>query len=278
MNRSVPQGFDIGPMQTPGIIGEVTEEIHRFLLEGWDTSQGATPRLEEDLSFVPKDREQVIYVYMYRAVENTALKNPKRFKPLPFSAATLHGEEDPEAIYYQWPPLHLELYYLITCHAKFRSEAERLLGWVMMRLHHATHLLYRPRRFQLPDGRSVDSSGQEWAPENEGEDVAMEKVSLALMDDLTVGDAINFFTIHEAPYRPYVTYRAMCNMHGPVVSSGSGTTVQMDPLERMESVKRDRPGGRMGRMPTRPTNRKVPFGPPGRGVSPVKGNNDDNEG
>ena len=224
MNRSVPQGFELGKMQTPGVIGEVTEEIHRFLLDGWPDGQGAVPRLEEDLSFVPKDREQVIYVYMYRAVENTALKNPKRFRPLPFSAADIHAEDEPDTIYYQWPPLHLELYYLVTVHAKFRSEAERLLGWVMMRLHHATHLLYRPRRFVLPDGQEVDSTGTDWSPDNTGDGVVMEKVSLALIDDLTVGDAINFFTIHEAPFRPYTTYRALCSMHGPVVASSQSTT------------------------------------------------------
>ena len=84
MNRIVPEGFDLGPIQSRGIIGDVTEGIHRFILDGW-TSDEPPPRIEEDLSFVPKDREQVVYIYMYRAAENQALKNRKRFRPTPFT-------------------------------------------------------------------------------------------------------------------------------------------------------------------------------------------------
>ena len=37
------------------------------------------------------------------------------------------------------------------------------------------------------------------------------------MDDLTVGDAINLFSLHEAPYRPFLTYRARIAIDGPLV-------------------------------------------------------------
>jgi hypothetical protein len=29
---------------------------------------------------------------------------------------------------------------------------------------------------------------------------------MAMVDDLTVGDAINLYSLHEAPYRPFLTY------------------------------------------------------------------------
>ena len=64
-----------------------------------------------------------------------------------------------------------------------------------------------PRRFHLPDGRVVDNVGHPYDlnADPADDDLYMEKVSLAMCDDLTVGDAINFFSIQEAPYRPFLT-------------------------------------------------------------------------
>lgn len=241
--KELAPGYSIGPQQGRSIIGEVTEALHRHLMEGW-TSAEAPPRVEEDLSFVPKDREEVVYVYMYRASQNTSMMNHKRWRPAHVSA---DGGED-GAVYYERPPLYLELQYLIAVHSKFRSEAERLLGWVLLTLHEATHLVYRPRRYVLPDGREVDSTGQEWRADTSGEDVIMEKVSMALADDLTIGDAINFFTIHEAPFRPFLTYRARCAMAGPLVAAPSGTTVRAAPLVPTAPPQdgRERASGRFG--------------------------------
>ena len=240
--KELAPGYEIGPKQGRSIIGEVTEALHRHLIESW-TASDAAPRVEEDLSFVPKDREEVVYVYMYRASRNTALMNHKRWRPAQVSTP---GEDGP--VYFERPPLYLELQYLIAVHSKFRSEAERLLGWVLLTLHEATHLVYRPRRFVLPDGREVDSTGQPWKLDTTGEDVIMEKVSVALVDDLTIGDAINFFTIHEAPFRPFLTYRARCAMAGPLVSAPSGTVVRAAPLVPTAPPDdgRERPSGRFG--------------------------------
>jgi hypothetical protein len=70
-------------------------------------------------------------------------------------------------VYFHRPPVLLDLFYLIGVHSKFRSDAERLLGWLMLRLNEATHLIYRPRRFLLPDGREVDSASEDWRHESE---------------------------------------------------------------------------------------------------------------
>lgn len=276
MERVAPAGFAVGPNQADNTIGEITEALQRFLLDGWP-EEVPPPRLEEDLSFVPKDREEVIYIYMYRIAQNDALRNPKRFRTTPFSVANPDAPEDSE-LYYEWPPLYLDVYYMIAVHSKFRSDAERLLGWVMMRLHHATHLLYRPRRYVLPDNRVVDSSGADWDVESMGEDVIMEKVSLALVDDFTVGDAINFFTIHEAPYRPYVTYQARCAIRGPLVAAPP-TTVRAHRLDSMESTRpsAERSNGRVsGRMATNPSSqRQNKIGPKGYGVRTLDDSNDE---
>ena len=244
-----------GPMSGRGIIGETTEAMHRFLLDGY-TLTSQPPRLEEDLKFVPKDREEVIYIYMYRLCQNPNLLNRKRLRQAP-----VFVKDDPatsDNVYYHRPPLLLDLFYLIGVHSKFRSDAERLMGWLLLRLNEATHLIYRPRKFILPDGREVDSLGRpydpknfsakytvgggeagggEEAPEAEGGEKAddglfLEKVSLALVDDLTVGDAIHLYTLHEAPYRPFLTYRARVALDGPLYKSTGGASVRLPPLEQ----------------------------------------------
>lgn len=223
-----------GIMSGQNIIGEVTESIHKFLIDNYDLTE-RVPRFEEDLSFVPKDREEVIYIYMYRAAQNPNLRNAKRYRQAP---VFVKGKgENPDEVYYHRPPLMMDLFYLIGVHSKFRSDAERLLGWVMLALNEATHLLYRPRKFHLPDGRLVDSIGRDYDLEADpsDDDLYMEKVSLALCDDLTVGDAINFFSIQEAPYRPFLTYRARVAMDGPLVSGDGGTTIRIPRLGRREA-------------------------------------------
>ena len=67
----------------------------------------------------------------------------------------------------------------------------------MLSLNEATHLIYRPRRFILPNGTVVDSLGRPYNPDHidfDEDDLVLEKVSLSLVDDLTVGDAVNFFS------------------------------------------------------------------------------------
>jgi len=273
MNRVLPEGFQRGPLQGQTIIGEVTESMHRFLLDGW-TSKAPPPRIEEDIAFVPKDREDVLYIYMYKVSQNTALQNTKRWREAKVSVRGEAGGDD--EVYYERAPLYLDLHYLIAVHSKFRSDAEKLLGWVLLRLHEATHLVYRPRRYILPSGREVDSMGAPWGPDNTGDDVIMEKVALALTDDLTVGDAINFFTIHEAPFRPYLTYRARCAMEGSLMAAPAGTVVRSMPVEPKpeEESPHERASGRLGRMDTRPKRSQSPFGPKGHDHRPLGDNNE----
>lgn len=270
-------GVQSGPMSGRNVIGETTEALHKFLFDGM-RDWAAPARLEEDLKFVPKDREEVIYIYLYRAAQNTALINQKRVRQAPVLLRDAQGQEE---IYYHRPPIMVDVFYLVAVHSKFRSDAERMLGWLMLRLNEATHLIYRPRRFLLPDGRAVDSLGRAYdaskfqesltagmpfmpegflppgmksggsgaSEDSEGDgemdpssdpnnldNLHMEKVSLALVEDLTVGDAINLFTLHEAPYRPFLTYRARMALDGPLYKpTSSGTTVRMDRLDRVDT-------------------------------------------
>lgn len=254
-----------GPMSGRNIIGEVTESLHRFILDGYDIAE-QPPRLEEDLKFVPKDREEVVYAYMYRLAHNPSLQNQRRYRQAPvFVGAT---PEEGGEVYYHRPPLLLDLFYLLGVHSKFRSDAERLTGWLLLRLNEATHLIYRPRKFMLPDGREVDSLGRPYDPAapTDQDGLVMEKVSIAMVDDLTVGDAINLFSLHEAPYRPFLTYRARVALDGPLVASSGGTSVNMPRLDavggRDDQDRRTSPSGRIRSGNPAPSQRKNP-GPAG---------------
>lgn len=258
-----------GPYQGSSIIGEVTESLHAFIREGWPDPSDP-PRVVEDLEFEPKDREKIVYVYMYRASKNTALQNAKRWRE---SRVSVGGADEDETArhFYERPPLYLDLYYLVSVHAKFRSEAEKLLGWVLLRLNEATHLVYRPRRFVLPDLSEVDSTGRPWSLHNRSDGVIMEKVSLDLVDDLTIGDAVNFFNIHDAPYRPYVTYRARCAMEGALVEAAP-TVIRSLPLSTSTSAPPTevRPSGRLGRARLAPAGRPTPYSKKGFGHQPIQ--------
>jgi hypothetical protein len=276
LGRPLPDGFAAGPMQGFGVIGEITEALHRFVLDGWSFDT-PPPRIEEDLSFVPKDREEVLYVYMYRLAQNTALMNSKQWRP---AKITVYGDRADGQMYYERPPLYLNLFYLVGFHSKFRSDTERLMGYMLLRLHDATHLVYRPRKYVLPTGETVDSLGRPWEPEPQDDDnLVMEKVSLSLVDDLTIGDAINFYTIHEAPYRPYLTYRAMCSVEGYLLS-GQPTTVRMQRTEPFDSQERpasERSNGRLRPSEPSSTRQRTLIGPPGHNIRPLDTTDDSEE-
>ena len=255
-----------GPMAGLNIIGEVTEALHRFLMDGYDLAE-QLPRIEEDLKFVPKDREEVIYVYMYRVAQNLNLQNRKRFRVAPI----FNGDpENGAPVYYHRPPLILDLYYLLAVHSKFRSDAERLTGWVLLRLHEATHLVYRPRRFILPDGKEIDSLGRPYDPtvRDGSDELFMEKVSLALVDDLTVGDGINLFTLFEAPYRPFLTYRARVALDGPLYASSGGASVRLPRAKETERpdnrLNSESPSGRIRGGRHLPKSKSLPGPKPHR--------------
>lgn len=253
----LPEGFARGPFQGQGLIGEITESVHRHLLDGWDQDR-PRPRIEEDLSFVPKDRQEVIYVYMYRAARNTSLMTAKHWRATKISAG--RGEnQDRSNVIWERPPIYLELFYLIAVHSKFRSDAERLMGWTMLRMWESNQLIYRPRKYTLPDGSVVDSTGEPWNVENVGEEVVMERVSMAMVDDLPIGDAINFFTIHEAPYRPYLTYRAQCSMEGALVTGPATLVSNARMAEHRPGPPAPRPNGRMTRssQPEKPERPRI---------------------
>ncbi len=269
MSASAPE-MKKGPFSGMNVIGDVTEAIQSFLTDRWNEA-GDPPRFEEDLSFVPKDRQEVFYSYMYKVSRNENLLNRKRWRIAPIFTETFDQHDNPEReVYYHRPPMCLDLFYLVSCHAKHRSDAERLLGWLLLTLNDATHLIYRPRKFLLPDGRAVDSLARPY-DENatDGDErLFMEKVSLALVNDLTTGDGIHLFSSLDAPFRPFLTYRARVALDGPLVASAGGTVIRMNRLqsaEQPETGARTSPSGRPLASGHQPERRDNP-GPQGHRV------------
>ena len=245
MSSNFVDNIPTGPMSGRDIIGDVTEAIKKFIKDGWNESTSLSIEEKLDKTSMGKT-DQFAFVYMYRLAHNPNLQNRKRFRQAP---VFLNDSPESGNIYLHRPPLLVDLYYLITAHAQFPSETAKILGWLLLRLNEATHLIYRPRKFMLPNGREVDSLGREY-DENvplEEENLVIEKVSLSLVDDLTVGDAINMFSLHEAPYRPFLTYRARIAIDGPLVHAPNGTKVVMERGKQNSTRAADnntRPNGR----------------------------------
>jgi hypothetical protein len=244
-----------GFMSGRDIIGEVTEAVKKYVKDGWTDEKNLTIEEQLDKTSMGKT-DQFAFVYMYRLAHNNNLQNRKRFRRAP---VFLNDGENSTNVYLHRPPIMVDLFYLVTAHAQFPSETAKLLGWLLLRLNEATHLIYRPRKFVLPDGRGVDSLGRDYDPNVSLDDpnMVVEKVSLALVDDLTVGDAINLFSLHEAPYRPFLTYRARIAVDGPLVHAPTGTKVVMERAGQTPSSTpptRTRPNGR----PVRHVPEKIP--------------------
>lgn len=246
----------VGPMSGKDIIGEVTEAVKKFIADGWEDSHNLNIEEKLDKTSMGKT-DKFAFVYMYRLAHNPNLQNRKRWRQAP-----VFMNDGPESgnVFMHRPPLLVDLYYLVTAQAQFPSETAKILGWLLLRLNEATHLIYRPRKFILPDGRPVDSLGRDYKADVDltEKNLVLEKVSLALVDDLTVGDAINMFSLHEAPYRPFLTYRARIAIDGPLVHAPKGTRVVMDRATQRPSTtspSRTRPNGR---PMSQPYERKKP--------------------
>ncbi len=193
------------------VVGEVTEAIVAHLAKGW---VGESPSIHENFSQPDRDGTPALFVALYRLARGAGSHSCRRPEVLgvPYSEASEVGAK----AWVARPPLRFDAYYAVAASARHRSDAERILGAALVRLGEIATLVDRPRRFFLETGACVDSNGAPWSPTTVG--VARERVGLALVDDLDVHGAAALFAAWQAPWRPYVTWKASVALDGPTTS------------------------------------------------------------
>jgi len=194
--------------QSQDTLGEVTEALHAWIRSGWQR-ESACPVILEDLAETPHGEEPAFYVLQYRVEPAGGLSTPRNWR---LAHLEVPGEFGTER-FLERPPIFVDVYFLVAVHARFRSEAERLLGWVLLRLCEASHLVDRPRAFTLPDGRRVASDGLPLSGA-ESRGALREKIGLAWVQDLRPQEAVGLFSAHRAPFRPHLTFRARASLAG----------------------------------------------------------------
>ena len=255
-----------GATMGQNVIGEVTESIHKFLIDNYDLTE-QVPRFEEDLSFVPKDREEVVYIYMYRAAQNPNLKNAKRYRQAP---VFVKGNGDnADEVFYHRPPLMMDLFYLVAVHAKFRSDAERLLG------------LGNPGA-QRGDSLGVSASTVPPARRRCGQRGVGLTTSTRILPTTTstwkrfrspcatISRSVtrSIFSASKKPVWAVLTYRARVALAGPLVAGEGGTTIRIQGWVVQTRLRGPAVATRSGRMMgNRPQRRdRKPLGPDSRNL------------
>jgi hypothetical protein len=106
--------------------------------------------------------------------------------------------------------------------------ANALMGAVMNGFHQETTLLYRPVTYEIKGkyydstGRPITIDGDKIVPSKEpGQPgafpkVRMERISVALVDDLAFGDACLLLKGFERKVRPYLTFRVFAKIDQPL--------------------------------------------------------------
>jgi hypothetical protein len=87
-----------------------------------------------------------------------------------------------------------------------------------------------------------------------------------------VGDGINLFTLLEAPFRPFLCYRARVALDGPILASQGGTTIRPSLETKEEESSRpnaESPSGRIKGPSGRFPSARTPPGPPAHRIRRV---------
>jgi len=184
--------------------------------------------IHKDLDTQPKDDEEAtIYVALYRVDDMDELNLPAwAVKPL------TRGPAPPDPVrqdLLQIPPRFFYLYFILFVESSEPDLSHTILGALMNGFHQEPTLLYRPIPYEL-NGKIYDSRGRPMTPDGleyvrdpaalatpgANPKVAMERVSIALVDDLAFGDACLLLKGFDRKVRPYLCYRAFAKIDQPL--------------------------------------------------------------
>jgi len=184
--------------------------------------------IHKDLDTQPKDDEEAtIYCSLYRIDDMDDFGFPG------WAAKPYHkGPVPPDArrqAFLQLPPRFFYMYFILFVESPETDLANALMGAIMNGFHQETTLMYRPVVHEL-NGRLYDSMGQAVSVddhkvmlepgaepmEGASDKVRMERISVALVDDLAFGDACLLLKGFDRKVRPYLTYRVFTKIDQPL--------------------------------------------------------------
>ena len=93
------------------VIGEVTEAVHKFIMDGWTHYNGdeSPPRIEEDLKYEPMDRNEKWSTSICIALPATRMVKSKTLE----ASTCIHeiGSRKDGQVYYHRPLIMMDLFY-----------------------------------------------------------------------------------------------------------------------------------------------------------------------
>ena len=183
--------------------------------------------IHKDLDTQPKDDEEAtVYCSLYRIDDMDDLGLPA-FAVKPYSPGPAPPDPKRQG-FVQIPARFFYMYFIVFVESQQTDLANALMGAVMNGFHQETTLLYRPVTYELK-GRYYDSMGRrvevdgdkvvpEGGPARDGAfpKLRMERISVALVDDLAFGDACLLLKGFDRKVRPYLTFRVFTKIDQPL--------------------------------------------------------------
>jgi hypothetical protein len=184
--------------------------------------------IHKDMDQAPKDDEEAtVYCSLYRIDDMDDFGMPawpvKPYAPGP-NPADMKRQD-----FVQLPPRFFYLYFILFCESQDPDLGSAILGALLNGFHQESVLMYRPVPYEINGkvydsrGRPLKQEGSKYSadalaelPLNAPDKVQMERISLALVDDLAFGDACLLLKGFERKVRPYLTYRVFAKIDQPL--------------------------------------------------------------
>jgi hypothetical protein len=178
--------------------------------------------IHKDMDQAPKDDEEAtVYCSLYRVDDVDDIGLPG-FAVKPYMQTPGPPDAKRQA-FVQLPPRFFYLYFIVFVESDDADLSNALLGAVMNGFHQVPTLLYRPVAYEVngklldSTGRRLEVDGMKITPVGTTDDkVRMERLSVALVDDLAFGDACLLLKGFDRKVRPYLTYRVFAKIDQPL--------------------------------------------------------------
>lgn len=178
--------------------------------------------IHKDMDAGPKDDEEAtVFCSLYRVDDVDDIGLPG-FAVAPYKKGPTPPDTKRQG-FVQLPPRFFYLYFIMFVESDDADLSNALLGALMNGFHQQPTLMYRPVAYEV-NGKLLDSTGRKLEVDGMNltpigttdEKVRMERLSVALVDDLAFGDACLLLKGFERKVRPYLTYRVFAKIDQPL--------------------------------------------------------------